>query len=291
MRPPLSGMRRQSGSAWGWTLGALVVLVVVAILAATTLHWGAHLQRRPHAYPGSPPKACPDAKLGALGEAERNALPPFTVRAPANYDARYPHPLLIVFSPAGFGAGLTERFTGLTSASTAAGLLVAYVSSRPMSRSLPTTLARLPARIAEQWCLDPRRITFAGHSDGGTLAQVIALVPETQAIGPAPAAVVASAAGLQENDFASLRCPGPVEVLLLHGEDDGHFPGFGESAARGWARCLSCDDDPVPNGDGCLRYPGCSGSLRLCLHPGNHLTWPDAARRRIVGLASAATRP
>ncbi|MGQ0700719.1 MAG: alpha/beta hydrolase family esterase [Panacagrimonas sp.] len=211
-------------------------------------------------------------------------LPRYLVRAPSNYDARFAHPLLVVFSPAGLSAGLTERFTGLTAMATAHGLIVAYVDHFPLGLERARWLANLPAKIAADWCIDPARVTLAGHSDGGTVAQVIALVDAQKM--PAPVAIVASAAGLLESDFPTLTCPARMHVLLLHGRSDDHFPGYGESAAQGWARCLRCDADPQADAEGCLAYRNCSGGLRLCLHEGSHLTWPDEARGRIVRLAA-----
>lgn len=289
-RAQTQGRGAQLGYVRTWMLGGLATLAVAAVVLAPRLHWGAELQPASFDYPSAVPVSCPHHGLETLSEADRKRLPRAVVRTPSNYTPSFPHPLLIVFSPAGLGAGLTERYTGLTQAATGAGAIVAYVGSRRMTAELPAVLSRLPAAIAERWCIDPHRIVLAGHSDGGTLAQVIALLPETRKGQAFPAAIVASAAGIRESDFATLRCPDVLHVLLFHGRRDGHFPGYGESAARGWARCLACKGEPVPDGEGCLRYPGCSGSVELCLHPGSHPTWPTAAGGRIVDLASTAER-
>lgn len=267
---------RQAGHLRGWLLGALALGGLIAAWIVPRLHWGQALEPATFVYPvrGEPPCAL-------VGAAPEQGTSRVLVRTPSNYDAHRAHPLLLVFSPAGFGPGLTERWMGLTHEATARGVIVAYVGARPLSRQLPHELAKLPAQLAADWCLDLARVTLAGHSDGGTLAQVIAL------LGAQASSVFASAAGLQSQDFAALGCPDRAEVLLMHGQNDDHFPGYGASAAQGWARCLGCKPTPVPDAEGCLAYAGCRGTLRLCLHQGSHLDWPEQARALLIGLSGA----
>lgn len=275
--------RASRGSARAWLLGALGVATALALWIAPQLYWGQALQPADHAYAPGPRGAC--ARLDAPAP---TPIPPMRVRTPRNYDPQVPHPLLVVFSPAGFGPGLTERFMGLTHEATARGLIVAYVGSAPLRRDLPARLSTIPARLAATWCLDAARITLAGHSDGGTLAQVIAL----QRPRSAPRAVVASGAGLQAGDFATLTCPGPTDVLILHGRQDTHFPGFGVSAATAWAGCLHCDPDPGPeDAAGCQTFNHCAGSLRLCLHGGGHLTLPREPLHVMLDQAASEVSP
>lgn len=269
----------------GWVLGALGVLALAGFLASTRLHWGAALETANFAYPDELPGGCPHSVPAEVSPGEASArLPPYVIRLPSNYDPRFAHPLLIVFSPAGLSGSLTERFTGLTAMATARGVVVAYVDHVSLGLKQARLAAKLPARIAADWCIDPARITLAGHSDGGTLAQVIGLADEPAT--PAPTTLVASAAGLLASDFPSLSCPPRMHVLLLHGEADDHFPDYGRSAAQGWARCLQCQGGPERDAEGCLIYRHCNGSLHLCLHSGNHLTWPDGAGKRIVNLST-----
>lgn len=276
--PKLARRPRLRGSATVWMFAALLIATAIAVWIAPRLHWGSELEPAPFGYPRAPAVPCATADDSPAPD-----LPPYRVRTPNNYRATYAHPVLIVLSPAGFGPGLTERHTGLTRDATARGLLVVYIGARHLSRSLPATLSQLPAQLARDWCIDAQRITYAGHSDGGTLAQVIAL----QAPQLAPRAVFASAAGLRESDFAALRCPRSAEVLLMHGRADTHFPQYGDSAARGWARCLGCTAPPNLDGAGCQTWSGCSGgSLRLCLHEGGHLDWPAAAHSLLLDLAA-----
>jgi polyhydroxybutyrate depolymerase len=266
-----------------WTLGALVFATLIAVAAWHTLYWGEDLQAADFAYPAKPGKvAC--AK-GDPSEMTRE-LPRLRVVAPRNYRADHAHGLLVVFSPAGFGPALTERFMGLTNMATRKGLIVAYVASRPMSEALAARLARVPNAVARNWCIDASRIAFVGHSNGGTLAQVVALQPKTNGA-LRPRAIVASGAGLLESDFGALDCPasGGLDVLILHGRNDSHFPDCGSSATRGWARCLGCAADPVTDASDCQHHAGCRGHLTFCQHEGRHWTWPDAFRQASVDSA------
>ncbi|WP_169577411.1 carboxylesterase family protein [Sinimarinibacterium sp. CAU 1509] len=238
---------------------------------ASQLHWGQALRPAPYHY-GESDADCPAVRPALAGTAPAELLPGYTVRTPSNYDPRQAHPLLVVFSPAGIGRGMRERISGLTNVATAQGLIVAYVDSLKLSRKAVGRFAQVVSAIAAQWCVDPSRITVAGHSDGGTVAELLALLDA--GAGSVPAAIVASGAGLIESDFAEFRCVQPVDVTLFHGRDDHHFPGYGASAARGWADCLGCAATPALDSDGCLAYSGCRGQLRYCELPVGHWRWP-----------------
>lgn len=265
----------------------VAVLIIVAGVAALIFRgrWTEAAQPAPHAYAGAAPAACPFEVSPDQKDADR--LPHYTVRTPANYDARRPHPLLVVYSPAGLGRGMTEFFTGLTPPATAAGIVVAYVDSRPLSRTAVEAFARVPRQIAAGWCIDPARITLTGHSDGGTIAEAVALLPTAGTL--PPAAVAASAAGIQGSDFSGFHCPVRADVMLVHGSKDTHFPGYGATAASGWARCMGCRGETSRDADGCVVYRDCSGQLRYCETDGGHLQWP-AINDRVVAQALRARR-
>ena len=97
------------------------------------------------------------------------------IRAPTNYRATVPHPLLVVYAAAGMSVENNERFTGITAKATAAGWLVAFVAHVRASLPAMQSLAKVPTRVAAQWCVDPHRIYLTGHSDGGTATTAIAL--------------------------------------------------------------------------------------------------------------------
>lgn len=266
-----------------WTLGALAFAILIGIAAWHTLYWGEDLEPAAFAYPAKPGKT-PCAKGDATGSDQ--SLPRLRVLVPTNYRADHAHGLLVVFSPAGFGPALTERFMGLTHMATQRGLIVAYVASRPLSEELASRLTHVPQAVARNWCIDASRIAFVGHSDGGTLAQVVALQPPSTGT-LRPGAIVASGAGLLESDFGTLDCPASrdLDVLILHGRNDRHFPDYGASATRAWARCLGCAPDPVTDADDCQHHAGCRGHLTFCQHEGRHWTWPDAYRQASVDAA------
>lgn len=269
---------------YGWLAFSIAFMAVVGALVLRHFHFGAALDVAAFVYPAVAPRGC-DRPAPTAGI---DAGPWFVVRAPSNYDPDFAHPLLVVFSPAGLPAALAERHLGLTRAATAAGLIVAYVDSLPLSIAVVDSFAQVTARVARDWCIDRTRITLSGHSDGGTVAQLLALRDGTE---DRPAAIVASAAGLRAEDFVAFQCPRSLHVRLWHGSGDRHFAGYGASAAAAWARCLACSDDRgTADADGCFTYAGCRGSLRYCAHDGGHLGWPSAATDALVALAASARR-
>jgi polyhydroxybutyrate depolymerase len=270
-----------------WTIGALVFATLIGVAAWHTLYWGAELEPADFTYPGTPSKvSC--AKAGSATA----DLPRLRIRAPRNYRADHAHGLLVVFSPAGFGPALTERFMGLTRRATAQGVIVAYVGSRPLSVELASRFVHVPQAVARNWCIDASRIAFTGHSDGGTLAQVVALQATPQGA-LQPRAVVSSGAGLLESDFGTLECPAvrDLDVLILHGRNDRQFPEYGASATRAWARCLGCAPDPVTDAADCEHHAGCRGALTFCQHDGRHWNWPDQFRQAAVDAAGPHEPP
>lgn len=266
-----------------WSLGALLFAALIALAAGHLLYWGQDLQSARFTYPAAPGRQPALSCAKADPSAPTDGLPALLVRAPLNYRSDHAHGLLVVFGSAGFGPALTERFMGLTHGATRSGVIVVYVASRPLSPALASRLAHVPAAVARNWCIDASRIAFAGHSDGGTLAQVVALQPPTPGV-LRPKAIVASAAGLLESDFGQLDCSAAdgLDVLIVHGRNDGHFPEYGDSAARGWSRCLRCAPDPVTDALDCRHHAGCRGRLTFCQHDGRHWTWPAPFRQPVV---------
>jgi polyhydroxybutyrate depolymerase len=198
----------------------------------------------------------------------------YLVKAPANYDARRRHPLLVVFAPAGASAEDNERYTRMTPPATQQGVVVAYLSHRRLSLGNVKALARIVPSVAKRWCIDPARVYFAGHSDGGTVSTVLALLPETRAL---VRGIAVSAAGFQRVDAESIGCPpGPLRVMVMHGRQDTHFPGFGAEMVRWWSECFRCDAEPAaPDAQGCRRYANCGASeLNYCEGPRGHVKWP-----------------
>ena len=214
------------------------------------------------------------------------------VRAPANYQPNIQHPLLVVYAGAGMTPTATERLTGLTPIATAAGYLVAYPQHIRPSRAALRKLAGIPRELAARHCIDENRISLTGHSDGGTTATALAVMPDTRF---RAASVVPSAAGFTGRDLDAFACPSPTPVMVFHGAKDRLFPGWGREASAWWARCNDCrETDLAPATDTCRSYRDCAAPTYYCEGPQGHARWPlDAARQitRFIQEASSVHHP
>jgi polyhydroxybutyrate depolymerase len=263
------------GPFWRWLPIALAGLagasIVVVWLAARE---PAADETADFAYPAPSAAACAS---GVAAERSASLRTPgdvaFDVKAPRNYDRRYAHPLLVIYAPAGMDRSGSERFTGMTTAATRAGFVVAYVDHARLTLSGIPDFGTVPEIVARGWCIDRRRVFLTGHSDGATVATALALAAGSS---DRYAAIAPSGAGFTAVDLAQYRCPPPLGVLVLHGAADDHFPGFGRQAAEWWARCNGCAREPEQRSDGCLEYRGCApaGRTVYCEHNGRHTAWP-----------------
>lgn len=198
----------------------------------------------------------------------------YLVKVPVNYEESRMHPLLVVFSPAGASAEDNERFTRLTPVATEKGFVVAYIASRPMSLASVKAQAKVIGTLMAGWCIDPKQVFFAGHSDGGTVSTILALLPESRGVA---SGIAVSAAGVLPLDTQPMGCPSkPLKVLLMHAEDDTHFPGYGRKMAQWWSQCFRCTGvEAKPDAKGCRNYIGCESSeLKFCEGSGGHIKWP-----------------
>ena len=196
------------------------------------------------------------------------------VRTPANYDPTRAHPLLIAFPPGGYGRLASESFYSLTAAATARGFVVAFPDARPLSRSMIGLYSKVAEAVARQWCIDPERIAFLGHSDGASAAYGISLL-ERGAI--QPQAMLVSGAGLSGNDLASQSCAAVRRVMIVHGHNDALFPDFGHQASQWWARCFGCGADKFTKvSSHCVEAQGCREEAKLvfCETDAAHETAP-----------------
>jgi polyhydroxybutyrate depolymerase len=199
----------------------------------------------------------------------------YQVRSPLNYQSGVVHPALVVFSAAGANAKTTEDFTGFTPVATAAGFLVAYVEHRPMTLPNVALLGEVLDDLAVRFCTDPHHIYATGHSDGGTVATALALLPQTRM---KIAGIAPGAAGFRAADARDFPCRPPTPVMILHSKHDALFPGFGREMAGWWSSCNQCQAVPVVDtATGCLRYSGCAAgsSVIYCEGDGSHLNWPE----------------
>lgn len=215
----------------------------------------------------------------------------YNVRTPANLDPTRAHPLLVVYAPAGYSAQQSEYLTRLTTEATRRGFIVAYAGSRPMSVKTVVKLARVPEEVANLWCIDSKRVYATGHSDGATVSTALVLLAETKGVF---SAIAPSAAGFSRKDLESFRCPAPIPVMVMHGGQDTHFPGWGKEAAQWWASCNACDiaKSPAPVRGGCVSFQDCApgGATLYCEGSGSHRDWPPLGGEILRFFGSGGTR-
>ena len=199
----------------------------------------------------------------------------YHVRTPSNYDATFAHPLLMVYAAAGHSGLASERATGLTASATGAGFVVVYADHRPLGIPSVEQLATIPAAVAKKWCIDEKRISVTGHSDGGTVALALAVLDRTKQV---PAVIAPSAAGWAGKDLEAYQCRAPLPVMIMHNRHDSLFPGWGTETAVWWAGCNRCDIAKKKSLDGgCLAYQHCAsgGPTLYCEGSGGHRDWPN----------------
>ncbi len=249
---------------------------------------------RSYTYPADPVVACRGHPQARYPDDPQLASGPirYRVRAPANYDPSFAHALLVVFSAAGADAARTERYTHLTPAATERGFVVVYVDHRTMSKSGVVALGQVVRDVAGPWCIDRKRVFMAGHSDGGTVATALALLPETRAD---VHGITVSGAGFRAGDLEQLGCREPMPVMVMHGANDKLFPGWGAQAAKWWANCNGCKQQSrLQDADqpACLAYEGCPSHAPVlyCELPIPHSKWPGLQSRMVRFLLESQPR-
>lgn len=231
-------------------------------------------------YGASTTAACDATRVGGAGYTESVRTPkgvPLTVVTPTNYDVRRPHPLLLVFAPAGISRFEVERVTGFTAPATRAGFIVAYAEHPPLGLETTRDLGHAATRIAQRWCIDAGRVFLAGHSDGGSVSHMLAVLPESR---EAVRGIAPSGAGVRAADLAAQGCPAPRPVMVSHAIGDKTFPGWGDETARWWAACNRCSSRTAPQPGGCIAFQGCAAGAPtwFCATPGGHSRWPENAQ-------------
>lgn len=202
----------------------------------------------------------------------------YHVRTPSNYDATFAHPLLLVYAAAGQSGLASERTTALTAAATGAGFVVVYADHRPLGISSIEQLATIPGAVAKKWCIDEKRVSITGHSDGGTVTLAMAVLDRTKQV---PAAIAPSAAGWTGRDLEAYQCRAPLPVMVMHNRQDSVFPGWGAQTVAWWATCNRCDNARKKQLEGgCLAYQQCAagGATLYCEGSGGHRDWPNFNR-------------
>jgi len=232
-------------------------------------------------YRAAMPSSCPGGPLAdavLAGKVKAGSLS-YLVRTPVNYDARFAHPLLVVYAAAGASASQTERYTRLTAVATSSGFIVAYVDHRPMNKKNVLELGGVAQSVAKRWCIDRQRVFMTGHSDGGTVSTGLALLESTRAD---VSGIAVSAAGFTRQDLEEMQCRSPIPVMVMHGAKDTLFPGWGRETSRWWAQCNGCGDaTSAPDSSGCVSYTHCSSGVPVlyCEGPQSHREWPGLQSR------------
>lgn len=205
--------------------------------------------------------------------------------------ARDRQPLALVLGLHGTGgkAGFFERQSRLSRVADRAGFVAAYpyALGRPSRWTLPgmdgpddIAFARaLIDAIRTRACVDPRRVSAFGHSNGGGFAVALACDPR---VGLAAAVSVSGGYGAQQ------RCATdpPPPLLELHGDRDPIVPYAGARAfVATWARWAGCDGRPTvtaePDGSRRETFAGCDRGAALIhvrRHGAGHDLPPSAAQ-------------
>ena len=286
MLKPFVASKQQGLSVMAMTYLVLITaMLLVSFWVYTHYSYsGDYLVAQPFAYPADYPKACLDRSSGEnvspLADhllVKLDKVRAFHITTPSNYRSDYAHPLLMVWAPAGFSENFSERFTGLTGQATEQGYIVVYARSIPLGKKALIKLASLVEEVSRSWCVDENQIFYTGHSDGGTVSNALAVMPDMPL---RPTAIAPSATGMQGADMAEFACPEPMPVMLMHNRNDSHFPNFGESVAAWWAQCNGCSDTKVPSKYPlCEEYQACGATTVFCQAEGGHAHWPGFEHR------------
>lgn len=230
-------------------------------------------------YPSDTQTACnAPAKLGVAGstdDEETTTGASYNLRTPANYNKHYAHPLIVVFAPAGTSASKSERHVHLTKEATEAGYIIAFANNLRMSVKAIEKLGQIPQDVQKKWCVDPERIFYTGHSDGGTITNALTFLPS---IKDKPTAIAPSAAGMDAESLKQYACPTPLPVMVFHNTEDSHFKDFGKQTADWWAQCNQCSSETGKvDSNGCQTYQNCPSATPTiyCEGPGSHSVWPN----------------
>jgi len=197
------------------------------------------------------------------------------VVTPPGYDPAVGSPLIVAYSGAGGSADYNEMWFGIGPNASSGGYVVAYVDHLDPATQLMDA-AGVPAQVAAQWCIDPKRMYCLGHSDGGTMCEGSAINGLVDW-----AAIVASASGVNQSALQGVACPiKPLAELNMHSTGDELFPvsgGYGAYVASWVANCNRCQPAGAPT-NGCVPYTGCSGIVEVlyCQGSAAHGYWPPS---------------
>ncbi len=250
----------------------------------------------------------------------------FLIHLPARYETGTKLPLLVALHGGGGSGRRMKRFSRFDTIADREGFMVAYpdgigrqwndgrkiAESRAHRENVDDVgfLAGLVDYMVRKYGADPKRVYFAGISNGALMSYRLACeIPEK-------IAAVAAVTGNLPEHLASIKPRGPVPVIIINGTEDPLVPWNGgpvripfmpgrergrvisaPATAAYWARANGCNAAPVVDelpdsdpGDGCRvirhKYPGCIADLILLELKGGGHTWPGGSQYlpvRIIG--------
>ena len=266
-----------------WLIGALALMGFLYMVGKSWIKPPAPV---PVASVRSLTGSCDQVLRGQAGRTDSLKTPSglrYSVVAPSNYQANKQHGLLMMFPPAGFDHEMAEHYYQLTTQANSQGYVVVYSASIPLSARALRLQNEVVPQVLANWCIDPQRIVYAGHSDGGTLSTGLTVRAQVQ--DPAPSSIVASAAGITQEDLQQEQCPAPLNVTVLHNPKDNLFPGFGEGAVKWWGQCMQCAEPAQTEATGCTVRQCTQGKvLRHCVTPEPHVKFPAVASHMLAWL-------
>lgn len=263
------------------------------------------------AAPDAPTKFECSGKTGARGRhdlrVQTTGLPRSSLLVvPDTYDPARGAPLVLNFHGFSSAGWQQEILTGMTSQAAPRGVIVAYpdgiVTSWNAGDCCGTAwvdavddvgfVRTLIDRVAQEWCVDPRRIYATGFSNGGFLSHRLACELSDRI------AAIAPVSGVIGVEPATCVPPRAVPVLHIHGTSDPLVPYGGGTpvipqlgvglvfrsvadSMTHWRSRNACSGTPVgffANGDtSCVEWPDCSGGVRtaLCTVDAGGHTWPS----------------
>ena len=187
----------------------------------------------------SPDASSPDPALPDAAETPDGAAPsiggdrPVKIVVPSTYDGKTPLPLVVVLHGYGASSAIQELYFQLAPVAEARGFLYAVPDGTPDATNkkfwnatdaccnfgkVPVDDSAYLAKVVEQiqaaYAVDPKRIFFFGHSNGGFMAYRMACEHADKV------AAIVSLAGAMVNDAAKCNPSEPVSVLQIHGDAD-----------------------------------------------------------------------
>ena len=193
---------------------------------------------------------------------------PVSVHVPPTYVAGTAMPLVIMLHGAGVSGDIEDYYLHITAQSDARGFLYAHPDGTldAMGNSFwnatdaccnfsppliddSTYLSTLIKQIQAHYTVDPKRIFFVGHSNGGFMSHRMACDHADQI------AAIVSFAGAMPLDASLCKPSVPVSVLEIHGTADttiafdgganeGHAYPSAETTVNDWVTLDGCTNSP-----------------------------------------------